>query len=150
MRTLLKLALLIIGGLLVYNYFLGSEEEKATSEKVFKQVKEVGKSIGSLIKNERQKFADGKYDKAFENLGKMYEGLKEKVDKSDEEANAELDKLEQQKEKLQKEKESIEEELAKENPDEEILDRGKDLDEELRKLADETGRFFDKIMRKEK
>ena len=104
MRTLLKLALLIIGGLLVYNYFLGSEEEKATSEKVFKQVKEVGKSIGSLIKNERQKFADGKYDKAFENLGKMYEGLKEKVDKSDEEANAELDKLEQQKEKLQKEK----------------------------------------------
>lgn len=149
MRTLIKLGLLIIGGLLVYNYFLGSEEEKATSQKVFRQVKEVGKSLGTLIKNEKQKFADGKYDKAFENLGKMYEGLKEKVDKSDKQANAELDKLEKQKEELQKEKEAIEQELEKEEPDEEVIDRGKNLDEELRKLADETTKFFDKIMKRE-
>ena len=92
LRSLLKLAFVLIIGILVYNYFLGSEEEKATSEKVFQQVKQVGKTVGDIVKQEKRKFDEGKYDKAFENLGKIYESMKGKVD--DPELREDKEKLE--------------------------------------------------------
>lgn len=150
MRSLIKIALLIIVGVLVYNYFLGSEEEKATSEKVFRQVKDVGKSIGELIKNERQKFKDGKYDEAFDKLGEAYEKLKGKVNEGDQEDREMLKKLEKQKEDLEMEKKQIEDELKKENPDEEVIRRSPSFEEELRQLMDETGNLLDRVMKKEK
>lgn len=151
MRTLIKLALLIIVGVLVYNYFLGSDQEKATSEKVFKQVKEVGKSIGDLISNERQKFKDGKYDQAFDKLGDAYEKLKGKVDQEDSREEKEvLEKLEKHKEALEKEKQHIQEELEKENPDEEVLKKSPSFEKELQDLVDETGRLLDRVLKKEK
>lgn len=151
MRTLLKLALLLIVGVLVYNYFMGSEEEKATSEKVFRQVKEVGQSIGELIKTERQKFQDGKYDQAFEKLGDAYEKLKGKVDQEDtREEKAILEKLEKQKEALEQEKDRLERELARENPDEKVVKRSPSFEEELQQLVDETSRLLDRVMKKEK
>lgn len=150
MRSLIKIALLIVVGVLVYNYFLGSEEEKATSEKVFRQVKDVGKSIGELIKNERQKFKDGKYDEAFDKLGEAYEKLKGKVNEGDQEDQEMLKKLEKQKEDLEMEKKQIEDELKKENPDEEVIRRSPSFEEELRQLMDETGNLLDRVMKKEK
>ncbi|MCB0664489.1 MAG: hypothetical protein KDC80_01645 [Saprospiraceae bacterium] len=151
MRTLIKLALLIIVGVLVYNYFLGTEQEKATSEKVFRQVKEVGRSIGDLIKNEREKFKDGKYDEAFDKLGEAYEKLKGKVDDGDNREEKEmLEKLEKQKEDLQQEKKKLEDELSKENPDEEVVKRSPSFEEELQKLMDETSSLLDRVMRREK
>lgn len=151
MRALIKIALLIIVGVLVYNYFLGTDQEKATSEKVFRQVKEVGKSIGDLIKNEREKFKDGKYDEAFDKLGEAYEKLKGKVDDEDNREEKEmLEKLEKQKEDLQQEKEKLEDELSKENPDEEVVKRSPSFEEELQKLMDETSSLLDRVMRREK
>lgn len=151
MRSLIKLALLIIAGVLVYNYFLGSEEEKATSEKVFRQVKEVGKSIGELIKNERQKFRNGKYDEAFDKLGDAYEKLKGKVDSNDNREDKELlEKLEKQKEALQKEKQEIEKELDKEDPDEEVVKRSPAFEDELQDLVDETSKLLDRVMKRDR
>ena len=151
MRSLIKLALLLIVGVLVYNYFLGSEEEKATSEKVFKQVKEVGRSIGDLISNERQKFKDGKYDQAFDKLGDAYEKLKGRVDQEDtKEEKLDLEKLKKQKEELEQEKQKIEDELDKENPDEDVLRKSPSFEKELQDLVDETGRLLDRVLKKEK
>jgi hypothetical protein len=151
MKYLVRLALLLIVGVLVYNYFLGSEEEKATSEKVFKQVKEVGRSIGDLVKNEREKFKDGKYDTAFDKLGEAYEKLKGKVDNEESGEDREvLKELEKQKDNLLREKEKIERELDKENPDEEIVRNSPDFDEELRKLMDETSRMVERVMKRDK
>ena len=151
MRSLIKLALLLIVGVLVYNYFLGSEEEKATSEKVFKQVKEVGRSIGDLISNERQKFKDGKYDQAFDKLGDAYEKLKGRVDQEDtKEEKLDLEKLKKQKEEFEQEKQKIEDELDKENPDEDVLRKSPSFEKELQDLVDETGRLLDRVLKKEK
>ena len=152
MRSLIKLALLIIVGVLVYNYFLGNEDEKATSEKVFRQVKEVGKSIGDLIKNEREKFRDGKYDEAFDKLGDAYEKLKGKVDEKDTQEEKELlDKLEKQKEALEKEKQQLEDELNKDNPDEDIIKKkSPTFEKELQDLVDETSKLLDKVLKKER
>ncbi|MCB0685997.1 MAG: hypothetical protein KDC53_05715 [Saprospiraceae bacterium] len=151
MRSLIKLALLIIVGVLVYNYFWGSESEKATSEKVFRQVKEVGKSIGELMKNERQKFKDGKYDEAFDKLGDAYDKLKGKVEEENNQEDKDLlQKLEKQKEELQREKEKIEQELEKDHPDEDVVKRSPSFEEELQDLVDETSRFLDKVIKREK
>ena len=148
MKAVLRLAVFLIIGVLVYNYFLGTDEEKATSEKVFNQVKEVGKSIGELIKKEKQNFADGKYDRAVEKIGGLYDQAKEKLgnDKNDRDS---FEELERKKEKLEEEKRILEEELAKENPDEDVVKRNETLDEELKTLADDFGALIKKLMTRE-
>lgn len=151
LKSLLKLAFILVVGILVYNYFLGSDEEKATSEKVFRQVKEVGRTVGDLVKQEKEKFDDGKYDKAFDNLGKIYENLKGQVDDPESREDKEkLEELEHQKEVLEKETEELKKELDKENPDEEKVKEGITLDEELKRLVDETTSLFEKVMKKQK
>jgi len=149
MKTLLRLAFIIVIGVLVYNYFFGTAEEKAGSEKVFQQVKEVGKSIGDLIKKEKQNFADGKYDKAFDKIGNLYDQAKEKLgdNKDDQES---FDRLEKQKLELEEEKEMLERELQKEDPDEEIIKRNETLDEELNDLSRDFGALLKKLMTREK
>lgn len=151
MRSIIKIALFLIVGVLVYNYFWGTESEKATSEKVFRQVKEVGRSIGDLIKQEKEKFADGKYDRAFENLGKVYEDLKDKVsDSSSNEDRKQLEVLQEQKETLEQKKEALQRDLQQADPDEDVIERGASFDEELKQLVDETTRLLDKVMRRDK
>ncbi len=147
MKTLIKLALILIVGVLVYNYFLGTEEEKATSEKVFEQVKDVGKSIGELLKAEKEKFADGKYDDTFERLGLSYEKLKEKL--SSKEDKDKLDELEERKDELMREKESIEKALEANEMEEDLPKRQDKLNEELKTLWDQTKDLLRKIGEKE-
>ncbi len=149
MRSLLKVALLVVAGILVYNYFLGTPEEKETSEKVFRQVKEVGKSIGDLIKKERQKFRDGKYDKAFDKLEEAYQKLKGTMDaSSNSEEKERLDMLERKRDELIREKEELQKELEKENPDEEIVRKSPSFEEELNDLVKETGKLLDQVMKR--
>ena len=149
MRKLIRLALILIVAVLVYNYYLGSDEEKATSEKVFNQVKEVGKSIGELIAKEKQKFAEGKYDRAFEKIADLYEEAKEKLGSNQDDQRS-FEELEKKKDALEKEKAKLEEELAKEEPDEEVIKRNETLDEELETLGKDFGALLKKIMSREK
>ena len=145
MKKLIRLALIIVVGVLVYNYFLGTPEEKAGSEKVFQQVKEVGKSIGDLIRKEKQNFADGKYDKAIDKIGGLYDEAKDKLGNKQEDRDS-FEKLEKKKEELEKEKEELEEELKKENPDEEVIKRNETLDDELKSLSEDFGALLKKLM----
>ena len=145
MKTLIKIALLLIVGVIVYNYFLGNEEEKASSQKVFQQVKQVGESIGDLLKEEKRKFAEGKYDDAFDKLGGIYQDLKKKAT-GDSDDQAELEKLESRKEKLLKEKEAIEEQLENNEGNDNLTKRRETLDKDLKTLTEETTQLFKKIM----
>ena len=63
-RSLLKLAAVLIAAMLVYNYFFGTSNEKENSRKVFGQMRGVVVSVGDLLKSERAKFDAGKYDDA--------------------------------------------------------------------------------------
>ena len=98
-KSLLKLGLLLVVGILVYNYFLGTPEEKASSKKVFTEIKEVGKSVGGLLKAEKQKFDAGKYDNALDKIGGMFDKLKSKV-KDGSDQLKEIKELEEKKNKL--------------------------------------------------
>ncbi len=63
MSRLISLALFLIVGILVYNYFFGDEAEKARAKNVFSKTKELGLEIKDLVKAERVKYDEGKYDK---------------------------------------------------------------------------------------
>ena len=67
-KTLIKLAVVLAIGLLTYNFFLGSPEEKEASQKVVGQVRDLGASVFDLLKSEQEKLSAGKYDEALANL----------------------------------------------------------------------------------
>ena len=105
---LLKIGVLLVLGVLAYNYFLGTEEEKAQSAKAFGQMKDVAVSVGELAKSEKEKFDAGKYDAALEKLGGAYKSLREGAQKVDAGLLKRVDELERRKQALRKELDSIE------------------------------------------
>ena len=110
-KTLLKYGILILAGIVGYNYFLGDEAEKASSRKIVNEIKDVGKEVGGLIKSEKEKFDKGKYDKVLSKLKDSYDVVKEKAKNIDEKYISKLDDLE---------------------------DRRNDLEDRLAKVTDET------------
>ena len=105
---LIKLAVVLVIGLLAYNYFFGSEEEKAQSAKTFGQMKEVAVSVGALAKSEKEKYDAGKYDAALDKLGNTYKTLREGAQKMDASLLKRIDELEKRKRGLEKELADIE------------------------------------------
>jgi hypothetical protein len=79
-RFLFKLGLSLVVLLLVYNYFLGTPEEKSTSKKIFGEVIHLGKSSWDLLRAEKLK--DGKYDLAMDKVSQLLNGLENAVVKS--------------------------------------------------------------------
>ena len=76
MGRLIKWALIIIVGILVYNYFYGTEEEKRQSEQIFDQTRVIGESIVGFVKDETQKVKDGKYNDVIDNISGFLSELK--------------------------------------------------------------------------
>jgi hypothetical protein len=107
-RSLLKLGLLLVAGILIYNFFLGTDEEKEQSRKIFGQLKGVAGSAVELVKSEREKFDHGKYDKALDKIGGVYQGLRSKAQFLDDKVLSRLDDLEKRKSGLEKELKQLE------------------------------------------
>ncbi len=99
---LIKWGAILVLGILIYNYFLGSPEEKETSKKIFGEAKELVVSVKSLLKSEKEKFDAGKYDKALDKIGAVYDKLKDVASTLKPEDLNRLNELEQQREELQK------------------------------------------------
>lgn len=68
MKTIIQLAVVLVVFLLVYNYFMGTSEEKETSKEIFKELKDVGVAVKDLLKSEKEKFDAGKYDNAIQKM----------------------------------------------------------------------------------
>ena len=128
---LIKLAVLLVAGLLIYNYFFGTSEEKAQSERTFSQMKEVAVSVGELAKSEKEKWDAGKYDTALAKLGASYKALREGAQKLDAGLLRRIDDLDQRKAQLQKELAAIEQSKA---PPEQQAQRKAELVRELEAL----------------
>jgi myosin heavy subunit len=111
-RSLLKLGLFLVAGILVYNYFFGDSQEKEQSREVFRQT---GKTVGAawnLLKAEKQKFDAGKYDTALDKLGGAYREIRERAQYVDQNVLNRLSELEKRKAALEKELDGIESEEA--------------------------------------
>ncbi len=105
---IIKLAVIAVVGILGYNYFFGSAEEKAQSTKVFGQVKEVAVSVGELAKSEKAKYDAGKYDAALDKLAHAYQAAREGAQKVDASLLKRIGELEKRKAGLEKEIASLE------------------------------------------
>lgn len=101
-RSLLKLAALLVVGILIYNYFLGSPDEKANAKNIFGKVKDVGVEVGKLLKTEKEKFDEGKYDQALDKIDDIFKDLKTKAKDIDEKYIPKIEELEKQREDLGK------------------------------------------------
>lgn len=110
MGNLLKLAALLVIGILVYNYFFGTTEEKAQSKVIFSEAKDLGKAAWGLLKSEKEKFEDGKYDEAVDKVGGLFKNLKTKAQENkDTDALAELRELEKERLALERRLDAVDE-----------------------------------------
>ena len=139
-RSIITTAVFLVVGLLVYNYFFGDQQEKEQAKEIFGKGAEVVGAGADLLKAEYQKFKDGKYDKALDNIGNLLNNIKEKGGDLVNEIDDWQDKKgawEEKKNDLEKILESggdlIDEEKAKKAL-EELEKEGKALEEEGEKL----------------
>lgn len=94
MRTIINLVLIVVIAVVGYNYFFGSQSEKSDSQEIVNQVKDLGKSIGDLIKNEKEKFDEGKYDGIFDRMRSIFDKVKSQLDTTDASGREKLEDLE--------------------------------------------------------
>ncbi|MCH6255146.1 hypothetical protein MLD52_01205 [Puniceicoccaceae bacterium K14] len=106
-KFLIKIAIVGIIALLGYNFFLGTDEEKEQAKAVFKQVGDLGKSIGSFVMSEKEKFGDGKYGDALDGIGEVIDNLKQKATNAGEGATKQLEALKQEKASLEAQYEKV-------------------------------------------
>ena len=130
-------------GVIGYNYFLGTPEEKESSQKIINKTKDTFSDIKDVFVKERQKFKDGKYDEALAKVGSSVRKLREVAT---EKGGALLDKiesLEERKKQLEDAISSTKSESDGEAKDDRIKDLGKQieaLEKETLTLEQEAGR----------
>ncbi|MEZ5056959.1 MAG: hypothetical protein R2879_07945 [Saprospiraceae bacterium] len=142
LKSLLKLAALLLIGIVVYNLFLGSPEEKTGAKKIFKEVKDVGVEIGNLIKAEKERFDAGKYDNALDKIDNLFDNLKRKAREIDEKYLPEIETLEEKADDLKK---RIEKANKKNEAGEKAEDEVKELNKQFDGLMDDLNDLLDKM-----
>jgi len=141
-RSLLKLGFILVLGILIYNYFLGSDTEKETSKKIFGETKNLVVSVGKLLKSEKTKFDAGKYDKALEKIGNVYQSIKEKASGIDPDILDKVVKMDKKRKELMDELEDIKSDST---DSDEAKSKKNKLKDELDKLVGETKRIVDEL-----
>lgn len=141
-RNLLKLLLLLVIGILIYNYFMGTSEEKESSKRIFQKVKDVGAEVSKLLKSEKEKFDKGKYDDALQKIDNIYTDLKGKAKEIDEKYLPKIEELQKSAKELDERlqqtksgaeataKDTIEQERLKKDLDA-LLERTRNLMQEM-------------------
>lgn len=107
-RSLVKLGLMVLVAILVYNYFFGTNEEKAQSQQVFGKARDLVVAGADIIKSEKNKFDAGKYDKVMDQLGGAYKTIRERAQYVDTKVLKRLDELEQRKADLEQQLDALE------------------------------------------
>lgn len=101
-KLLFRLGFFLLVGVLIYNYFLGTPEEKETSKTIFREARDLGKASWALLKTEKAKLDQGKYDTALDRIETLIGQLKERARSGkDRETLEQLAELEQQRRTLQ-------------------------------------------------
>ncbi len=76
-RFIISTAFFLVITLLSYNYFFGTVEEKEQAQEIFSKGAEVVGVGAGFLKAEYQKYQEGKYDEALENVSHLLSKLKE-------------------------------------------------------------------------
>ena len=150
-RSLIKFGLLLVVLVVGYNLIFGTEEEKAQSKEIISKGKDVltevfdfGKSAISLLKSEKGKFDEGKYDGDLDKLGDIFEQWK---DKAEDLKDSELvDKIVD----LERTRLSLEKEFQEKSPEGYDQQEQEKLKEDWEKLLFDTEEVMKNMEAKEK
>lgn len=142
-KNLIKIGLLLVAGILVYNYFYGTDEEREQSRQFFQEVKELGAAAWSLLKSEKAKLDEGKYDEALSNIGDLFEALRAQA----EAGGQAVERIGE----LERERRALEDRLSRLNEDQQApgrsgADRERDQESE-RRLKDDIKQLFNRTER---
>ncbi len=110
-RSVIKFGVLLVIGIVAYNYFLGTPAEKEKAKSTISKAKEAGKVIGgvlldlgkdgvALLKEEREKFREGKYDKAVDEVSGLISKIKDQVEGAGGEMLDRVNDLEKQRDSI--------------------------------------------------
>jgi hypothetical protein len=101
-KLLFRIALFLVLGILLYNRFFGTAEEKAHSKAIIEEAKALGKASWALLKSEKEKLNQGKYDNALDRIETLFGQLRTRA-RSENDRNAldQLAELEQQRRTLE-------------------------------------------------
>ena len=77
-RFILTTAFFLVVGILGYNYFFGTVQEKEQAKEIFSKGADVIGSSANLLKSEYKKYGDGKYDGALDSISTFLDKRKEK------------------------------------------------------------------------
>lgn len=139
MRSLIKLGLILVAGILVYNFFFGDAEEKAQSREIFEKVGDLGKAGINLLRSEKEKFDDGKYDDALDKIGGLFDKVKDKAeDLNDSELLRDISRLEQKRQELK-------EHVDRDAPEGYSNEEKDQLRKEWRDLMDESEKIMERL-----
>jgi len=137
MRVIIRWILILVALIVGYNYFFGDSDEKSESEEIVEQVRELGKSIFGLVKNEKERIEQGKYEGLFAKMESIFDILNSQLESSDLQDADELRQLERDKEELENEiKEAEKEGVSQEQKDE--------LDAKVKELLKKTEILLDR------
>lgn len=137
-RFIFKVGVPILIVILVYNYFFGTSEEQERSKVIFTKVKDLGKEVGGLLRSEKDKFNQGKYDKALDLTDNMLQKLKEGADKGSTSIQ-EIKSLERKKARLEQELDKSKSDGNVDASENQKLTRGlDDLVKEMEALAEKA------------
>ncbi|SFP72367.1 hypothetical protein SAMN05216419_101539 [Nitrosomonas cryotolerans] len=106
-RFIITTTFFLVIGLLGYNYIFGTAEEKEQAQEIFSKGAEVVGAGAGLLKSEYQKYGDGKYDGALDNISNVLSRLKE----DDGELLREIDSWEERKDDWDQKKIDLQERL---------------------------------------
>ncbi len=145
MKSIIRLVLVAVIAIIGYNYFYGTTEEKAQSKEIVDEVADSSKkiigSIGKLLKSEKEKFDDGKYDEAMGDLKGIFNNLKK-------EANSRGSEIQQEVEALELKRKDLEQEIEKSEDQPNNKKNTEKLKEDFEKLT-EAAKILVEKMRKE-
>ncbi|MBK8567197.1 MAG: hypothetical protein IPN76_28700 [Saprospiraceae bacterium] len=106
-KSALKLLAILVIGILIYNLFLGTDEEKQGAKKIVGEMKDVGLAVKDLLKAEKEKFDKGKYDRAIDKIGNMLTNLKRNAKEFDENYVQRIEELERKRKALKEDLDEI-------------------------------------------
>ncbi|MEM9835764.1 MAG: hypothetical protein AAF828_04650 [Bacteroidota bacterium] len=132
-RSILKIAVFLVIAIIGYNYFLGDEQEKAQSREIVGKAADLGKDAWNLLRGEKEKFEEGKYNGAVDKLKSLYSQLAEQAKTlQDSDALDQISKLEEKRQELSEQLQSSQADKAADQAQQE------DIKNSLEQLTKET------------
>ncbi|MEM1328418.1 MAG: hypothetical protein AAGI23_20860 [Bacteroidota bacterium] len=139
-RTAIKVILVLVAGILIYNFFYGTEEEREQSKRIVGEFKEVGVAVKNLLQSEKAKLDEGKYDDALDKMGGLFNKIRDGVERLDPGVQDRL-------ERLDRKRRDLEDEVHRKNEDELTNAEKDDINAEMEELLQDTERLLDEIRR---